>query len=299
MSLVVRPARADELARAQDLVVHSINDLTMRFGFGAIATSRPPDFQAFCLRDDARGVWVAEDGGDLVGFSLSWVCDRLWFLAELFVDPARQGQGIGNALLDRAMEHASLAGAAGKSLITFAFNVVSQGLYARYGFLPRLPVHLCCAERESLARRALGPALRATPAGTATADFEALRALDRAALGVSREKHHRYLLNDPATRGFFLEDAGERVGYAYVSAGGHIGPLAVLRADAMPGAFRAALAIAAAGEGKQVSVFVPGASAALPVAVQLGMRFALPMVLMSTHDCGDLAAYLPRNPGFM
>lgn len=299
MSLVVRPARADELARAQDLVVHSINDLTMRFGFGAIATSRPPDFQAFCLRDDARGVWVAEDGGDLVGYSLSWVCERLWFLAELFVDPARQGQGIGNALLDRAMEHASLAGTTEKSLITFAFNVVSQGLYARYGFLPRLPIHLCSAERESLAREALGPALHAAPIGTAAADFDALRVLDMAALGVSREKHHRYLLNDAATRGFFLEDGGERVGYAYVSAGGHIGPLAVLRADAMPAAFRAALAIAVAGEGKQVSVFVPGPSDAMPVAVQLGMRFALPMVLMSTHDCGDLAAYLPRNPGFM
>ena len=100
MPTVVRPARADELARAEALVVRSINDLTQRHGFGAIATSRTPDFQAFCLRDDPRGAWVADDGGEIAGFALSWTCDRLWFLAELFVAPGVQGQGIGNELLD-------------------------------------------------------------------------------------------------------------------------------------------------------------------------------------------------------
>jgi GNAT superfamily N-acetyltransferase len=299
MSLVVRPASADELARAEELVVHSINDLTVRHGFGSVAASRSPDFQAFCLRDDPRGVWLAEDDGEMVGFALSWVCGRLWFLAELFVAPGRQGQGIGNALLDRTMLHASKAGATEKSLITFAFNVVSQGLYVRHGLFPRVPIHLCSAERESLARQAQGPALRVTPIRATAADREMLRQLDVATLGVSREKHHRYLLGDPRMEGVFLEDKGERVGYAYVAATGHIGPLAVMQAHAMPGAFRAALALAVAGHAKQISVFVPGASDALAIAASQGMRFALPMVLMSTRDYGDWTRYLPRNPGFM
>lgn len=299
MSLVVRPASADELARAEELVVHSINDLTVRHGFGSVAASRSPDFQAFCLRDDPRGVWLAEDDGEMVGFALSWVCGRLWFLAELFVAPGRQGQGIGNALLDRTMLHASKAGATEKSLITFAFNVVSQGLYVRHGLFPRVPIHLCSAERESLARQAQGPALRVTPIRATAADREMLRQLDVATLGVAREKHHRYLLGDPRMEGVFLEDKGERVGYAYVAATGHIGPLAVMQAHAMPGAFRAALALAVAGHAKQISVFVPGASDALAIAASQGMRFALPMVLMSTRDYGDWTRYLPRNPGFM
>ncbi len=138
MPIVFRPASADDLARAEELVAGSINDLTLRHGFGSIATSRHPDFQAFCLRDDPRGVWLAEDDGEIVGFALSWVCGRLWFLAELFVAPGRQGLGIGNELLDRTMQHASQAGATEKSLITFAFNVVSQGLYVRHGLLPRV-----------------------------------------------------------------------------------------------------------------------------------------------------------------
>lgn len=299
MSFVVRPASADELAPAEDLVVRSINDLTVRHGFGLVAASRSPDFQAFCLRDDPRGVWLAEDNGEIVGFALSWVCGRLWFLAELFVAPGRQGQGIGNALLGRTMLHASKTGATEKCLITFAFNVVSQGLYVQHGLLPRVPIHLCSAGRASLMRLAQGPALHATPIRTTAGDLELLQQLDVSTLGVSREKHHRYLLGDPKMEGMFLEDGGECVGYAYVAATGHIGPLAVMHAHAMPGAFRAALAIAVAGRARQISVFVPGTNDALSIAASLGMRFALPMVLMSTRDCGDWTRYLPRNPGFM
>jgi hypothetical protein len=47
---VFRPARADELQRAEELVVRSINDLTERYGFGPMATLRPPDFQLFSLK---------------------------------------------------------------------------------------------------------------------------------------------------------------------------------------------------------------------------------------------------------
>lgn len=299
MSLVVRPASVEELARAEELVVRSINDLTVRYGFGSIATSRPPDFQTFCFQDDPRGVWLAEDEGEIVGFALSWVCGRLWFLAELFVAPGRQGQGIGNELLRCTMAHASQAGANEKSLITFAFNVVSQGLYVRHGLLPRVPIHLCSVGRESLVHQMQGPVLRTTPIRATAADLEMLRTLDISTLGASREKHHCYLLGAPGMKGFFLEEKGERIGYTYVAASGHIGPLAVMHAPAMSGAFRTALAIAVAGEAKQISAFVPGTSQALAIAAQLGMRFTLPMVLMSTHDFGDWTRYLPRNPGFM
>jgi GNAT superfamily N-acetyltransferase len=299
MSLVIRPASPHELAPAEDLVVRSINDLTVRHGFGPIAASRSPDFQTFCLQDDPRGAWLAEDNGEIVGFALSWVCDRLWFLAELFVAPGQQGRGIGNELLDRTLLHASEAGATEKSLITFAFNVVSQGLYVRHGLLPRVPIHLCSAERESFISHVQAFSLRTTPIRTIAADLEILRQIDIASLGVSREKHHRYLLGVPGMRGVFFEDAGERIGYAYVAATGHIGPLAVLDEHAMPDAFRTALALAVAGQARQISVFVPGTSDALAIAAAQGMRFVLPMVLMSTHDSGDWTRYLPRNPGFM
>ena len=124
MPLVFRPAREQELARAQELIVRSINDLTERHGFGPMASSRPPHFQVFSLTDDPDGLWVAEDAGQILGFAFSWACGDLWFLAKLFVAPGQQGRGIGNELLERTLDHAQKAGAVDKALITFAFNTV-------------------------------------------------------------------------------------------------------------------------------------------------------------------------------
>jgi ribosomal protein S18 acetylase RimI-like enzyme len=299
MPLVVRPARAEELHRAEELVVRSINDLTERHGFGSMATLRPPDFQLFSLKDDADGVWVAEGDGEIVGFALSWVCGDLWFLAELFVAPGQQGRGVGNELLARTFEHARKAGATNKSLITFTFNVVSQGLYIRHGLFPRLPLYFIGGKRDALVSRLQGDQLRRTPIEPTTSHLETLAQLDVSTLGISREKHHRYLLNDSTMKGVFLHDAADCVGYAYVSATGHVGPLAIAQTRGMGAAFRTALDLAVASGAAQVSAFLPGVSEALGIAVEHGMRITFPMVLVSTRDFGDWSRYLPRNPGFM
>jgi ribosomal protein S18 acetylase RimI-like enzyme len=299
MPLAFRPARAEELQRAQELVVRSINDLTERHGFGSMATLRPPDFQLFSLKDDADGVWVAEADGDIVGFALSWVCGDLWFLAELFVAPSQQGRGVGNELLARAFEHARKAGATNKSLITFTFNVVSQGLYVRHGLFPRLPLYFVGGTRDALMNRLQGDKLRRTPIEPTASHLKTLAQLDVSALGISREKHHRYLLNDSTMKGVFLHDAADCVGYAYVSATGHVGPLAVTRTGAMGAALRSALGLAAASTAAQVSAFLPGVSEALGIAIEHGLRITFPMVLLSESDFGDWTRYLPRNPGFM
>ncbi|MGA8614548.1 MAG: GNAT family N-acetyltransferase [Xanthobacteraceae bacterium] len=299
MPIIFRPARADELQRAEELVVRSINDLTERHGFGSMATLRPPDFQLFSLKDDPGGLWVAEADGEIVGFALSWVCGQLWFLAELFVAPGQQGRGVGNELLARTFEHARKVGATNKSLITFTFNVVSQGLYIRHGLFPRRPIYLCGVARDALRTRLQGDKFGSTPIEPTASHLKALAQLDVSTLGISREKHHRYLLNDGATKGVLLHDDGDFTGYAYVSATGHVGPLAVAQARGMGAAFRTALGLAAAGAAAQVSAFLPGGSEALGIAVKHGMRITLPMVLLSTCDFGDWTRYLPRNPGFM
>jgi GNAT superfamily N-acetyltransferase len=159
MPATVRPARAGELQAAEELVAHSINDLTVRHGFGTIARLRPADFQLFAHRDDPGGLWVAEDGGEIAGFAFSWVCGAFWFLAELFVAPGQQGGGVGDALLKRTLDHASGAGAQNKALITFAFNTVSQGLYPPRALSPAAALLLQgrCTSRPLAWRRLLAP----------------------------------------------------------------------------------------------------------------------------------------------
>src|ERR1700730_10626286 len=200
MPVVYRPARAQDLERADELVVASINDLTERHGFGPMAVSRPPNFQSFSLKDDAGGLWVAEDADEIVGFAWSWVCGDLWFLAQLFVSPGHQGRGIGDELIKRTLEHAQQSGATKTALITFTFNTVSQGLYIRHGLFPRFPIYIFSVARELLMGRLRGAQLRYIPLQETAAHLHSLAEIDARALGVSREKHHKYLINDGATR---------------------------------------------------------------------------------------------------
>src|SRR3977135_3569346 len=178
MPVVYRPAGADEFQRAQELVVRSINDLTERHGFGPMATFRPPNFQLFSLKDDPDGLWVAEDDGEIVGFALGWVCGDLWFLAELFVAPGSQGRAPGNELLPRTFRHARKAGATNRSLLTFTFNVVSQGLYIRPGLLPRQPIYMFSVARDALTTHLQGDKLRSTPIEPTASHLKTLAQLD-------------------------------------------------------------------------------------------------------------------------
>ncbi|MCK1366454.1 GNAT family N-acetyltransferase [Bradyrhizobium sp. 62] len=300
MTVVCRPARAEDLELADALVVASINDLTLRHGFGAMAAASPPNFQLFSLTDDPDGLWVAEDEGRILGFAWSWICGHIWFLAQLFVTPDRQGGSVGNELIERTLDHAKKSGASIRVLITFAFNAVSQGLYIRHGLFPRFSIYTVSVPRERLIDSLNGLKFKCAPLDETASTMARLMHADERVLGVSREKHHRYLINDSRTRGFSLYDGDDWAGYVYVDDRGHIGPLAVLRSGAVTTAFRTALGLAVESGAPQVSAFLPGASeAVLATALEQGMRIKLPMLLMASRDFGSWAQYLPRNPGFM
>jgi predicted GNAT family acetyltransferase len=210
-----------------------------------MAVLRPTRFQSFSLRDDSDGLWVAVDAGEILGFAFSWVCGDLWFLAELFVNPGHQGRGIGRELMKRTLDHAKKRGAVNRALITFTFNTVSQGLYIRHGMFPRLPIYHFNVAREFLIDRLKGAQLRYAPLEDKASHLHTVAHIDRQALGVSREKHHRHLINESGIRGvvFYAED--DCVGYAYISPDGHVGPLAVAEPKVLGPAFNTALHLAA------------------------------------------------------
>jgi hypothetical protein len=233
----------------------------------------------------------------MLGFAFSWACGDLWFLAQLFVSPKLQGTGIGNELIQKTFQHAEKAGATNRALITFAFNRVSQGLYIRHGMFPRTPVYFVAGPSDRLPQG--DRRLRAVPIENSPAHLRMLGGLDAEALGTSREKHHKFLLGDPANKGWLFYDGGSCIGYAY-AANGHVGPAAAVSRDLMEPVFRTALGLAADGGSARVSAFIPGSSqAVLSSAMALGMRITFPMLLMSSKDFGDWSTYLPRNPGFM
>jgi hypothetical protein len=137
-------------------------------------------------------------------------------------------------------------------------------------------------------------------AAISLSDLTDIAAIDARALGLSREKHHRYLIGASELKGFLFREGGTSIGYAYISPEGHVGPLAASRPEAMGPVFAAALTRASETGSGQLSALIPGiAEGALGVAVAHGMRIVFPMMLMSSRDFGDWRCYLPRNPGFM
>jgi N-acetylglutamate synthase-like GNAT family acetyltransferase len=265
-----------------------------------MASIRPATFQIFSLDDDSRGLWIAANEDEIVGTAFSWVCGDLWFLAELFIAPGMQGGGIGSELLKRTLQHAHQVGANTKALITFTFNTVSQGLYVRHGMFPRLPIYMFNVARKEAASQHRRACLEYRLVEGSLSDLSTLAEIDLGVLGVSREKHHTYLLGDATMNGFLLYDEHDCIGYTYIASTGHVGPLALRSRDHMERALSTSLSIAAEGQSDQISALIPGSSeAALRVATEYRMRITFPLVLLSDRQFGDWCRYLPRNPGFM
>lgn len=57
-------------------------------------------------------------------------------LDAMWVAPSWRGRGVGEALIDAAVEHAALDGAAAVSLTVVDGNTAARGLYLRMGFQP-------------------------------------------------------------------------------------------------------------------------------------------------------------------
>jgi hypothetical protein len=163
-----------------------------------------------------------------------------------------------------------------------------------------MPIYFFDAARERVKERLRESPLHSVPIDDRADTMQRLAEIDSRAIGVSREKHHRYSLKDPATTGVLLYAGSECVGYSYIGFGGHIGPLAVREADLLGDAFMTALKAAAEGSSERISTFLPGTcESALSLAVDHGMRITFPMLLMASPGYPTWTQYLPRNPGFM
>ncbi|MBR0648926.1 GNAT family N-acetyltransferase [Roseomonas terrae] len=295
MAIAIRPATSEDLDPAQRLVERGILDLRARHGVGLPLALGPPDFQRPCLEEDPSGLWVGEAEGTVRGFGFSWMCERFWFLAQLFVEPGEQGSGLGRTLLSRTMEQARRRGAENLALITFAYNRVSTGLYIRHGMFPREPIYLMAAPAGAVGLPEPAPDLDAVPAESSW-----MRQIDEAVLGFGRDRHHAMLLAGGETALGFAR-GGRIVGYAYVSTiTGHVGPAAILPGEDVAGVLRRALRVALSGGAKSASIFVPGrCGPGLSAMTEAGLRIEEPFVLLAARPFGIWDNYVPADPGYM
>lgn len=131
-----------ESAEALAEVAHLLHDFNVEYDEPA----PPPEELAGRLADlvAAHQVTVllarADDTGEAVGVAVLRVQPSVWgpageaYLAELYVVPARRGQGHGRALITGAVDVARDLGADYAFLITSEADLLAQRLYEAAGF---------------------------------------------------------------------------------------------------------------------------------------------------------------------
>jgi len=300
MDITYRPAKQEDLEEAERVAQQSGNALRVRHGGRPSPAPPSTAFPKFCLARDPAGLWVAEDGDTIVGFGFSWMTEKFWCLSQLFVRPEMQTKGIGQALLSKTLIQAERNGAANRALITFAYNVASTGLYLQNALYPREPLYRMAAPAQAVAQNLADAGYDIIAIAPWPEPGEWTGRIDQELLGFRRDLHHQFLLGGVAARAVRIEHAGRIAGYAYISAGGHVGPLAIAPDADAKAVVTTALRCALEGGARRVSMFVPGrADVVMQTALALGFRIEVPYVLMAWRPFGNWCHYLPRDPGFI
>jgi len=260
----LRPTTVEDLPALHALFLASIAGVYLPHRFEPPA----PPLAVFASQqrhiiDSGGRSLVAADGDSLMGFASAWSRGDDWFLASLFVAPAAQQGGIGQALLNAVWGD----GHARRRTITDAIQPVSNALYARRGLVPATPV-LSFSGTPCAGKPWGGAAPLAASRHVIDSPRETAR-LDAAAYGFDRQVDHAYW-SGLARRTIWARDASV-VAYSYAFPQGHIGPVVGLDAEAAAGALEGELAQATG----PVVVRIPGSSRSLvELALRRGLRLS-------------------------
>src|SRR5206468_10506069 len=180
-----------------------------------------------------------------------------------------------------------------------AYNTASTGLYLKNGLYPREPIYRMATPVQAVALNLAEAGCNVAPIAPWPESGEWIGRIDQELLGFRRDLHHQFLLGGFAARAVRIEHAGRAAGYAYISAEGHVGPLAIAPDADAKAVVTAALRCALEGGAGQVSMIVPGrADVVMQTALTLGFRIEEPLVLMAWRPFGNWCKLSAEDPGF-
>jgi GNAT superfamily N-acetyltransferase len=304
----LRPATEADVPMCAAIWRDSLNDYMGRLNLPQIPDELGPirRLHAHLHSTDPELFWVASrDGGEPVAFAAALRRDSVWFLSMLFVRPAEQGRGVGQALLRCVLpEDISVLGVG-----TDSAQPISNALYARHGMVPRMPLlSLVGNAVQPDALGVLAPGVEAVafeevaggpPGGAGHASLvAAVDELDREVLGYAHPQEHRFLRLE-GRRGFLYRDRERVMGYGYASAAGRVGPVAV-RDEALLAPILGHLLVTVEPRGA-VAVWAPGdAGATVSGLLRAGLRVdGFPVLLCWNRPFANFSRYLPISPGLL
>jgi len=233
---VIEQLREDDLLAAAQMMYRTADVVRKQAGqepYNMKLTAAPP-LLTHIYRQDPDLSWGVYEGSNLIGFASSHMRDRQWHVAYLFVDPEHQGRGLGTRLLQNGLQEAERREAHFTSQCTFIYNTRAIGLYTRLGMFPRknlMLMHGPNAPTLALPEPAAGIEAQII---SSTALLNDLNFMDREVRGINRAADHCYWLADDDYDGFVFSHQGNKIGYAYVSRHGCIGPVLAMRDSYLP-----------------------------------------------------------------
>jgi len=227
MTIVIRPGTKEDLFGAFVVFQLALHSLYQNAGLASPddkpdPESLSPAFEYFKMfteyfAETAEHFWVAEQGGEIIGFSRSMVRDGIRQLSELFVHPDKQAQGVGKRLLEAAFP----ADSAHNRVVIGTSDIRAMTRYLKSGVKFRFTIYDWARKPEIVP---FETDLSIEPFTPTPENLAILNSIDRIILGYTREVDHIWLSKN--RHGHFYHRDGQVVGYSYVSH--RAGPIAML-----------------------------------------------------------------------
>ena len=235
------------------------------------------------LAHDPEGAWVAVDGDRVAGIALALVREDVWVLSLFAVDGEYRNEGVGKALLDRALLYAD--GCSG-AMIAASRHPAAMRRYALAGFTLK-PTLMAAGtvRRDSL------------PAGLTTreggeSDLGLASRVDRLVRGSAHGPDLEFMLRSGSR--LLVADGPEGYGYALVRDGSP----ALLAATTPQIATDLLWSCVAQDDGADVEVhwITTSQNWAVPVVLEAGLSLSPAGPICVRGELGPLTPYLPSGP---
>lgn len=262
-------------------------------------TDQPSLSMGHVLMNNPKLGWLAIEGGLLIGFSVGFVRDELWFLSDLFVLPEAHNKGVGRELMRRCLDGGVERGTRIRAVVSSG-DPGAQALYIRAGMVPRFSIFGLIGPVRGLKELApaTGTIRQAAPSRTW---IGRLGDLDEMVWGRRRDADHRFWLGAFNMTCLTIADAsGGLLGYAYYEASEYeprrVGPIAARTARLQLLLLRA-IGDAMSEEGAgTLEMRVPGINMTVMSALlKLGFRIDHLLQFMSSRAFGQFDRYVPSG----
>lgn len=298
-NITYRVAREQDLGSTYQVFVTATNHLAAAHNFAQQAENKAPPnralaFRHHALKHDPERFWVAEDAKTIVAFGVSQLREDLCYLAALHVLPGYQGHGIGRRLLQLCMGKDQAPGARVWTTIADSLNPVSNGLYAHFGmyqWVPLMPLAgMVSGGRINWDKSHHQPA---SLSASNELQLEALAQVDKHVLNLRREIDHQLWLAQPDLTAYLFGEPSNPRGYAYLSASGAIGPVAVKNKSDWIEILAFCLASL---KDRRVEIKVPGlCHEGLRYLLGRGLRFGRPLLILASEPFARMDLYIPSG----